>query len=104
MCACVCRINLTHPGARPRTDSGYLLETGKKFDSSYDRGKPLPFAVGTGQVIKGWDEGLLTMKVGGKRMLVIPSKLAYGSKPVGGGLIPAYSDLVFYVELVTIAA
>ena len=56
------------------------------------------------QVIRGWDEGLLTMKVGGKRMLVIPSKLAYGSKAVGGGLIPANSDLVFYVELVTIAA
>ena len=84
--------------------SGYLLETGKKFDSSYDRGKPLAFAVGTGQVIKGWDEGLLSMNVGGKRMLVIPSKLAYGKRNVGNGLIPPDSDLVFYVELVTITS
>jgi peptidylprolyl isomerase len=107
LCAAYLAASRTHsPWGRTRalTDSGYLLETGKKFDSSYDRGKPLPFAVGTGQVIRGWDEGLLTMKVGGKRMLVIPAKLAYGSKPVGGGLIPANSDLVFYVELVTIAA
>mmetsp|Transcript_84027 Transcript_84027/g.122869 ORF Transcript_84027/g.122869 Transcript_84027/m.122869 type:complete len:215 (+) Transcript_84027:11-655(+) len=96
---------IPQPGQKIKAHySGYLLETGKKFDSSYERGKPLPFAVGTGQVIKGWDEGLLTMKVGGKRMMVIPAKLAYGSKAVGGGLIPANSDLVFYVELVTIAA
>ncbi len=56
------------------------------------------------QVIKGWDEGLLSMKVGGKRILLIPSELAYGSRSVGGGLIPANSVLVFYVELVTFAA
>ena len=69
--------------------SGYLLESGKKFDSSYDRGKPLPFAVGTGQVIKGWDEALLSMKVGSKRMLVIPAKLAYGKKAVGTLSLPS---------------
>lgn len=71
-------------------DSGYLLN-GNKFDSSYDRGQPLPFNVGVGQVIKGWDEGLLSMKVGGKRILLIPSELAYGKRNVANGLIPPNS-------------
>ena len=81
--------------------SGYLLN-GEKFDSSYDRRSPLAFAVGTGRVIKGWDEALLDMKVGELRMLKIPAALGYGSRGAGG-IIPADATLVFYVELVTLA-
>jgi len=82
--------------------AGYLLN-GAKFDASYDRGKPLEFQVGIGRVIKGWDEALLDMQIGEKRMLKIPSNLAYGSKGAGG-VIPPDATLVFYVELVTLAA
>jgi tryptophan-rich sensory protein len=78
--------------------SGTLLN-GAKFDSSYDRGVPFSFLLGAGDVIKGWDEGVLGMKVGGKRKLVIPPDLAYGNQEVGNGLIPANSTLVFEVEL-----
>lgn len=69
-----------------------------KFDSSKDRRKPLSFAVGTGRVIAGWDEGLLSMKVGGKRRLVIPSDLGYGKRGAGG-IIPPDATLYFEVEL-----
>jgi peptidylprolyl isomerase len=72
---------------------------GTKFDSSVDRGEPLPFPVGTGRVIKGWDEGVGTMKKGGKRTLFIPAALGYGSRGAGG-VIPANADLIFDVELV----
>lgn len=82
--------------------SGYLL-SGKKFDSSYDRKSPLAFEVGIGRVIKGWDEALLDMKVGEKRVLRIPSNLAYGSRGAGN-VIPPDATLVFFVELVTLAA
>ncbi len=78
--------------------SGWLTD-GKKFDSSVDRGQPFEFKIGVGQVIEGWDQGVLTMKVGGKRRLVIPPELAYGNRDVGDGLIPANSTLVFEVEL-----
>lgn len=78
--------------------SGTLLN-GKKFDSSYDRGTPFSFQLGVGGVIKGWDQGVSGMKVGGKRKLVIPPELAYGSREMGNGAIPANSTLVFEVEL-----
>ena len=82
--------------------AGYLLN-GAKFDASYDRRSPLEFQVGVGRVIKGWDEALLDMKVGEKRVLKIPSNLAYGEKGAGG-IIPPGATLVFFVELVTLAA
>ena len=78
---------------------GYLLN-GAKFDASYDRRAPLEFAVGTGRVIKGWDEALLTMKVGGKRRVIIPPELGYGSKGIGP--IPGGATLYFEMNLMAV--
>ena len=73
------------------------LENGTKFDSSVDRGQPFEFPIGVGRVIRGWDEGVMTMKVGGKRKLIIPPGLGYGSRDLGE--IPPNSTLIFEVEL-----
>jgi FKBP-type peptidyl-prolyl cis-trans isomerase FkpA len=77
--------------------TGWLTD-GKKFDSSKDRGQPFQFALGAGQVIKGWDEGVQGMKIGGKRKLTIPPGLGYGSRGAGN-VIPPNATLIFEVEL-----
>lgn len=88
--------------------TGWLAD-GTKFDSSYDRGQPFQCVIGTGRVIKGWDQGVLgtdagagrvvsAMKVGGKRKLIVPAHLAYGERQIGK-MIPPYSDLTFEIEL-----
>ena len=80
--------------------TGYLTN-GKKFDSSEDHGKPLTFTLGAGRVIKGWEQGIAGMKVGGKRKLIVPPDLGYGSRGAGG-VIPPNAELVFDVELLDV--
>ena len=77
---------------------GVAHSSGEEFDSSYDRGQPLPFRLGAGQVIRGWDEGVAGMQVGGTRQLLIPPELGYGARGAGG-VIPPNATLLFEVEL-----
>ena len=78
-----------------------FLSDGVKFDSSFDRGRPFQCVIGTGRVIKGWDQGVIGMKEGGKRKLIVPSELAYGARQIGE-LITPHSDLIFEIELLEV--
>ncbi|MCJ8340788.1 MAG: FKBP-type peptidyl-prolyl cis-trans isomerase [Pseudomonadales bacterium] len=88
-------------GALITTQYRGFLADGSPFDSSYDRGQPFQCVIGTGRVIKGWDQGIMGMQVGGKRKLLVPAALAYGERKMGDK-IPANSDLCFEIELLEV--
>jgi FKBP-type peptidyl-prolyl cis-trans isomerase len=83
-------------------DPGAAEHQGRKFDSSRDRGQPFSFHLGAGRVIRGWEQGIPGMKVGGTRRLVIPPDLAYGPRGAGNGVIPPNATLLFEVELLAV--
>jgi len=85
-------------GQKVRVHYTGRLTNGKKFDSSVDRGRPFEFTIGVGQVIRGWDEGVMSMKVGGKRQLIIPPELGYGARGAPPA-IPPNAEIIFDVEL-----
>lgn len=87
-------------GALITTQYRGWLEDGSEFDSSYARGKPFQCVIGTGRVIKGWDQGIIGMQVGGMRRLFVPAHLAYGERSMGA--IPAHSNLNFEIELLEV--
>ena len=103
------KITDTHIGTGIEPSKGALvfahyegfLEDGTKFDSSLDRGKPFQFVFGTGRVIKGWDQGLIGMKEGGKRTLFVPAHLGYGERQIGEFTKPN-SNLLFHIELIEV--
>lgn len=88
-------------GALITTQYRGFLSDGTQFDSTYEKGKTFQCVIGTGRVIKGWDQGIMGMKVGGKRKLSVPSELAYGERNMGT-VIPAHSDLSFEIELLEV--
>jgi len=88
-------------GALITTQYTGTLENGTVFDSSWERGKPFQCVIGTGRVIKGWDQGLMGMKVGGKRKRLVPSHLAYGDRSIGAHIKP-HSKLIFEIELLEV--
>ena len=88
-------------GALITTQYRGFLEDGSSFDSSYERGKPFQCVIGTGRVIKGWDQGLMGMRVGGKRKLWVPAALAYGERGIGSR-VPADANLIFEIELLEV--
>ena len=82
--------------------AGVAFRTGEEFDASWNRGEPFRFALGKGQVIPGWDQGVAGMRVGGRRKLTIPSALAYGARGAGNGVIAPHEPLVFVVDLIAV--